>query len=547
MRLGVTQATSVAAVFCLSVAAGLAGEGSVLSGEGSRDPSSWVLVQFRPEVARTVAGLSAVDALERVGVELGLPPGGRLREPGVGAVLRSSRQARLGRPAPEPAVDWHRFLYLDLPPRISAAEVVGLLRGHPLVDYVERDGLVKLHLIPCDAGFQGQWWLVGGAYEMTYEETEGWPSIHAREAWDITTGSSNVVVGIIDSGIDSRIIEFAGRVVPGWNVVDGNSDTMDLRGHGTSMAGLLGANANNPPPWRLQLCGYGGVGVDWRCSLMPVKAINFGQTMLASSAAEGIDYAVANGCKVINLSWGLENEDGAITITRSVSNAIASRVIVVCSAGDSGNPISQYPAKYDPVIAVGGSSPNGRWHHELWTYGSYGPEMELMAPATRLWSLVPDQGSPEHGGESGAGGSSAAAALVSGVCSLLASVRPDITHEQARMLLCAGADDEGQRGFDIETGWGQLNAYDTLLLATTRIDGIAALPGGQLEMSWRSPSDAAERVLYQLEFAPALGEAWTPITTGSMRHEPTRTFWTGAAPSGPGAFGYFRVRVELRT
>jgi subtilisin family serine protease len=71
------------------------------------------------------------------------------------------------------------------------------------------------------------------ALRAPYEVTQGWPSIHAREAWDITTGSPEVIVGIVDTGIDGRLLELQGRVVPGWNVAEDNADTWITIWHGT--------------------------------------------------------------------------------------------------------------------------------------------------------------------------------------------------------------------------------------------------------------------------------------------------------------------------
>jgi thermitase len=139
--------------------------------------------------------------------------------------------------------------------------------------------------------------------ELPFEETQGWPSIRARDAWEITTGSPDVLVGIVDTGIDDRLLEFAGRLVPGWNVADDNDDTMDLHGHGTMIAYLLGANANNPDPRFPEERCLDGVGVDWQCKIMPVRVMDRNRNILLSYVAQGIDHAVAQGCKVLNLSW----------------------------------------------------------------------------------------------------------------------------------------------------------------------------------------------------------------------------------------------------
>jgi subtilisin family serine protease len=510
----------------------------------------WVLVRFKPEARQRFSHLGERETLNGLMGGLGLPEGSRLREPAVRARLGTTRSAASLSKASSPAPG-SGFHYLDLPPGLGVDECLDRLRGHPWLEYAEADGLVKLLLVPCDRDFSSQWWLHNGygdlwPYEPPYEVAQGWPSIHAREAWDITTGSPEVVVGVVDTGIDGRLLELAGRVVPGWNVADDNADTMDYHWHGTAMSTLIGANANNPHPDMPGLCGWGGVGVDWQCKLMPVKVIDRNWNILASYVAQGIDYAAAHGCKIINLSVVLVSNDneGAETIIHAIDKAIASGAVVICATDGSGVEIKKYPAKHPPTIAVSGSKPSGRPNHSLWDLGSYGPELDLMAPGQGIWWVEPYGDDPT--GRRGYGtGDSLAAALVSGVAALVASVRPDLTHDQMKLLLCAGADDQGPRGYDIYTGWGQLNAYDSVLLAVARIERIEPLTDGRVQLSWKAPKDALAKSLFRVEYAPSLGAGWNDLPLEGLAQEAERLTWTGVVPEGPDAGGYFRLRIEL--
>jgi subtilisin family serine protease len=526
-------------------------EGPPAARVGEGRALDWVLVRFKPEARQRFSHLGQRETLNGLMGGLGLPEGSRLREPAVRARLSTTRSAASvsGASSPTPGSGFH---YLDLPPGLGVDECLERLRGHPWLEYAEADGLVKLLLVPCDRDFSSQWWLHNGygdlwPYEPRYEVTQGWPSIHAREAWDITTGSPEVIVGIVDTGIDGRLLELQGRVVPGWNVAEDNADTMDYHWHGTVVTCLVGANANNPHPERPWLCGWGGVGVDWQCKLMPVKVIDRNWSILASYVAEGIDYAVAHGCKIINLSWRLQNinNEGKETIIHAIDNAILNDVVVICPADNSGLPIQTYPAKYAPTIAVSGSKPSGGLTHSLGDFGSYGPELDLMAPGMGTWSTAPNGDDPAAGQRFEFGGSSAAAALVSGVAALVASVRPDLTHDQMKLLLCAGADDQGPRGYDIYTGWGQLNAYDSVLLAVARIERIEPLPDGRVQLSWKAPKDALAKSLFRVEYAPSLGAGWNDLPLEGLAQEAERLTWTGVVPEGPDAGGYFRLRIEL--
>ena len=140
-----------------------------------------------------------------------------------------------------------------------------------MIEYIEPDAVGHPNLLPADERLQYYHYLQGYA-------PFGWPAtngpLHTPEAWDITTGSSDVTVAVLDSGIDDRLLEFAGRLVPGYNFVDNNANTYDILGHGTAVASALGANANNPDPKNPLVKGIGGAGVDWNCRIMPIKVIN---------------------------------------------------------------------------------------------------------------------------------------------------------------------------------------------------------------------------------------------------------------------------------
>ncbi|MBI2926587.1 MAG: S8 family serine peptidase [Verrucomicrobia bacterium] len=493
--------------------------------------------------------MSKGDALTWITQRLGLPPGAELREPHINSLLKPSdiKLELLSVP-----IDLERFLYLRLPSGFSVEKCLERLRGHPLVEYAEPDSIGDPNLLPADERLENyHYWEV---YPLP--ATNG--PLHTPEAWDITTGSTNVTVAVLDSGIDARLLEFAGRLVPGYNFVANSTDTHDTMGHGTGVASVLGANANNPDPNDPKVKGIGGVGVDWNCGLMPIKVINDDSIVLDSWAAQGVDYAVSRGAKVILFSASTRQNtvEAGQTLSRAIDDAIRQGVLFVCSAGNSGTLISGFPARYKPAITVGSTSPSG---------SSFGPELDVVAP-TAGNVLRPRDDRPQYGDYGGVvGGTSGAAAMVAGVCSLLASLRPDITQEQALLLLAAAAEDQGgdfrdTRGFDIYFGWGRVNAYNTLVLAQTQIEDFHRLPENRVEMSWRSTPNALQKEPYQVEFTPSLSQPWAPLTNGLFKYETTlvmtngvfaseshRAFWTGPAPVVDPASpqGYYRVRIKL--
>jgi subtilase family serine protease len=139
-----------------------------------------------------------------------------------------------------------------------------------------------------------------------------------------------------------------------------------------------------------------------------------------------------------------------------------------------------------------------------------------------------------------ANGTSFATPMVAGVCALLAALRPNLTQAEAQLLLCAGADDQvgdatDLLGFDTYHGWGRLNAYHSLLLATTRVDQIRHTHG-VTELSWRGPVNAAGKRPFQVAVQTALNAPWMVSTqTNTFRYSADRIVWqddvqaTGAA------------------
>jgi len=431
-----------------------------------------------------------------------------------------------------------RFYYLHLPPGAQALEWVRRLGNHPLVDYVEVDRTGRAFtVIPNDTGFWYQWHHTN----RTDSYPGNRPGIYTPEAWEITQGSSNVIVAILDTGLDlstpSRQLEFGGRVLPGYNFVDGNDDTShpDYYSHGTRVSAIIGANADN---------GAYGAGIDWRCGLLPVKVINTLNQVRESWVAQGVDYAVAQGAKVINFSGGTDDE-GGITLGRAISNAVAQGVIFVCASGNSGAGILPFPASYGPAIAVGASD---QWHCRA-SFSNYGSQLDLVAPGDAV----------DPGISVTSYGTSYSAPMVSGVCSLLASVRPELNQEQAHTLLAAGAEDQlgdapgrssgdatDTPGWDQYHGWGRLNAYFSLLLATTSIDQVNPLPDGRLELSWKSPINASTNQPYRVELATPLDGTWTRVTNGTFRYEGCRTWWTEPEPvPAANVNRFYRVLVAL--
>ena len=348
-----------------------------------------------------------------------------------------------------------------------AASVLAALRADPRVEFAEPNRRYRLLGPPNDPQFTRQW---------------NMRQIRAPEAWDVATGAADVIVAILDSGIDGSHPELAGRVVPGRNVRERSSDTRDDIGHGTHVAGIIGAMGNN---------GAGVAGLSWGARLMPIKITDrYGDASIVA-AADGIRWAVENGARVINLSLG--GLDDSQTVRRAVLDARSRGALLVAAAGNCGELISYrdegcdalnapfYPAALGEVIAVGALGAND----ELAPYSNSGEYVRLTAPggvggSTRnnpldyvLSTWPPGLGSAiDQPGYNYEVGTSMAAPHVSCTAALVWSTNPSLSRDQVEAILLETADDLGPPGRDDRYGYGRVNAERAVRRA-------ASLPGSR--------------------------------------------------------------------
>lgn len=302
-------------------------------------------------------------------------------------------------------------------------------------------------------------------------------------AWNITQGSSQTIVAIVDTGVKLDHPEFAGRIWEntdetqdgtdndangyiddihgGWDFVNNDNDPTDDRGHGTNVAGIALATGNN---------GTGYAGVNWHAKMMVCKVLNNDGFGYYTWWASGIYYAVDNGAQVINLSAG---GDGASTVLEDAVNyAYSHNVSLVVSSGNQNGSI-QYPAKYQHAIAVGATDPDDtRSHPFFWSSNSgsnYGPELDFVAPGNYIYGLNYQSDTNYN---TYWGGTSQAAPHVAGVISLLLARNPSLTISQIENILRQSAEDqvgdaEDTPGWDQYYGYGRINAYAALQVMST--------------------------------------------------------------------------------
>ncbi len=289
--------------------------------------------------------------------------------------------------------------------------------------------------------------------------------IDAFSAWNTTMGDSGVRVAVLDTGVDLTHPDLVGRIdlARSKDVVDNDGSVQDDDGHGTHVAGIIAATANN---------GIGVAGVAPGVSLMIVDVFykeydpieeEFVSLASTEDIVEGIYYAIENGADVINLSLGGYYEDKAEE--EAVNKAVAAGVVVVAAAGNEDTSATVYPGDLEGVICVTATGPDD----ERASYSNFGPAKDIAAPGGNGddplgWILSTFLG----GKYAFTLGTSMAAPVVSGVIALMLSLNYNLTVDEVKDYLYSSAVDLGDPGKDDYFGHGRVSA-DAAIAATPYI------------------------------------------------------------------------------
>jgi subtilisin family serine protease len=337
-----------------------------------------------------------------------------------------------------------------------------VMRRDPSIEYAEPDYLASGAIIPSDPRWNNQW---------------APAKIGAPAAWEITTGSTEVIIAVLDTGIDLDHPDLAAKIwtnpgevpangldddqngkvddVHGWHFYHYcyNSDCppfednnpQDDNGHGTHVAGIAAAETDN---------GVGIAGISWGAQLMPVKVLDEYGEGWYSDVIAGIVYATDNGADIINLSLGGEASSQAMQ--EAVDYSHARGVLLIAATGNNSGPVL-YPAACNHVLGVGATDVEDR----RWRFSNYGPEIDVVAPGDEIYSTW-----PWRDGYFYQSGTSVATPHVAGLAALIWSVRPDLANDQVAQVITQTACDLGEPGWDEFYGWGRIDAYQALLSVT---------------------------------------------------------------------------------
>ena len=346
-----------------------------------------------------------------------------------------------------------RFSRADL-----ANELIRNLERFEFVEFAEKVPLYKKFLTPND--------IHPDQYNVLITQAE--------QAWDITTGNNQIVIGMVDDAVLLNHEDLAANIWtnPGeiaGNAVDddGNGYVDDINGydtgdndndpnppayadnftfsHGTHCAGIAAAATDN---------GIGIAAPSFNVQLMAVKIAD-DVTEALTGAMAGVEYAIAAGAHIISMSWG----GGAPSATNQAVFDIAhdAGIVLVAAAGNDNTDVLMYPASYEHVISVGASDQNDLRAN----FSNYGDSIDVMAPGVDIWSTVATNNSAYEFYD----GTSMACPFVSGLAALMLSLDPNLSPERVEYCLESTADniDGLNPGFAGQLGAGRVNAHQAML------------------------------------------------------------------------------------
>ena len=303
--------------------------------------------------------------------------------------------------------------------------------------------LISPLMIPTDSYYSRQWAL---------------PKIEAPAAWDIKTRGKDIIVAIVDTGVDLYHPDLENQLVWGYDFVNDDFDPMDDCGHGTHCAGIAAAEANN---------GIGVAGLSWDAKIMPIKVLNAEGSGGEFDIAHGIIWAAYNGADVVSLSIG--GYSPSYTIKDAIDYAYSGGCLVIAAVGNDNIAQPMYPAAYENVIAVSATNKDdGKAYYS--NYGSYidvsapGGEMSYYHDERGILSTMPtyhvtlnDEGYSED--YDYLQGTSMACPYVAGLAAFALSRSSHLNNEDVKKFIQDYADDLGNSQY---FGSGRINAYRTV-------------------------------------------------------------------------------------
>lgn len=315
----------------------------------------------------------------------------------------------------------------------SEEEAIKSLSALPGVLYAEPDYVLSIDKTPDDPELWRQWGIsnTGQVYRENTPAGKAGADGSVLNAWDMTTSSGEVIVAVLDTGIDYSHSDLASNMWTGpsgehgFNVITQTPDPMDDNGHGTHCAGIIGAVGNNK---------VGVSGIAWQTKLMGVKAIGANGKAYTSDIIKGIEYASSAGADIISCSFGGSDS------SQGLYDAIAgSSALFICAAGNQGKNNDQnphYPSSFQLPNIIGVAATTSS--DALVSTSNYGTTVHLAAPGEDLYSTA--LSTPGGSQYKFMTGTSQATAFVAGMASLVMNTDSSLTSPEIRTLMIAHSD-----------------------------------------------------------------------------------------------------------
>jgi len=265
---------------------------------------------------------------------------------------------------------------VELPEGVTVPDAVAKYGQNPAVLYAEPNYIRHTDVIPNDPYFSTLWGLHNTGQVILGKRGTPGADIKAPEAWDRVTGSRDVVIAVLDTGVDYNEPDLAPNIMKGYDFIMNNTNPMDRSGHGTHVAGIIAAAGNN---------GIGVTGVMWKAKIMPLRFLGpSGGTV--SNEILAISYASSHGTHILNMSYGSSGYSQAEKDAIDNSHAVC-----ICAAGNGGTDNDKtptYPASYKSsnIVAVAATDQND----SLASFSNYGSNsVQVAAPGTHIYSTNP--------------------------------------------------------------------------------------------------------------------------------------------------------------
>lgn len=378
---------------------------------------------------------------------------------------------------------------------IPVEEIIRILSLDPAVQYAEPNYIFKTSVFPNDPYFTDTYpGNVGNrdpSWNPVYDYQWNLKRLQNLDvAWNISTGNTNIITAITDTGVDYTHEDLGGctlaqvngnqcgNVVPGYDFANNDNDPIDDNGHGTHVSGIVAAISNN---------NKGLASLNWQGKIMPVKGFGAAGNGTVDILSQGIVFAVDNGARVINMSWGNSNPIPTIpnVLKDSLDYAFHLNVLLVAAAGNSNDEVAKgyWPANYKYVVSVSAIDENDNPS----SYSNYG-KVDISAPGGSLpYNLLslnahnptnPSTylnlgGLPIGNGYLRLAGTSMAAPHVSGFAALLLAKNPTLSHLEIKSLMESTARGKGTWSVgDERYGRGIMNPPGALLALNSTVDQI---------------------------------------------------------------------------